>query len=78
MDPPYPFDGWADLLVGLAGRVDGPVVTESDRQIEPGPGWHAESCRRYGSTVVTLLLPGAEAAGAADQPATIEREVPRP
>jgi len=28
--------------------------------------------------VVTLLLPGAEAAGAADQPTTIEREVPRP
>ncbi|SUZ62601.1 uncharacterized protein METZ01_LOCUS15455, partial [marine metagenome] len=78
LDPPYPFDGWADLLVGLAGRVDGPVVAESDRQIEPGPGWHAESCRRYGSTVVTLLLPGAEAAGAADQPTTIEREVPRP
>ena len=78
LDPPYPFDGWADLLVGLAGRVDGPVVAESDRQIVPGPGWHAESCRRYGSTVVTLLLPEAEAAGAADQPTTIERKVPRP
>ena len=62
LDPPYSFDGWANLLANLVGRVDGPVVVESDREVEPGPGWHVESCRWYGSTVVMLLLTGAEAA----------------
>jgi 16S rRNA (guanine966-N2)-methyltransferase len=62
LDPPYSFDRWADLLANLVGRVDGPVVVESDREVEPGPGWHVESCRWYGSTVVMLLLTGAEAA----------------
>jgi len=62
LDPPYSFDRWADLLANLVGRVDGPVVVESDREVEPGPGWHVESCRWYGSTVGMLLLTGAEAA----------------
>jgi 16S rRNA (guanine966-N2)-methyltransferase len=72
LDPPYDFDGWKDLLSNLAGRVDGPVVVESDSEVEPGPDWHVESCRRYGSTVVTLLLTGAEAVPAVDRP-TIHR-----
>ena len=33
LDPPYSFDGWADLLANLVGRVDGPVVVESDREV---------------------------------------------
>jgi len=72
LDPPYDFDDWEDLMSSLVGRVDGPVVVESDSEIDPGPGWHVESCRRYGSTVVTMLLTGAEAAPTADRP-TIHR-----
>lgn len=55
LDPPYAFDGWPALLDGLDARV---VVVESDRPVDPGPGWHVERNRRYGATVVALLTPG--------------------
>jgi 16S rRNA (guanine966-N2)-methyltransferase len=51
IDPPYAFDGWKDLLAGLAARV---AVIESDREIDPGNGWAVVRSRRYGSTVVTI------------------------
>ncbi len=49
-DPPYVFGDWPRLL----NRLPTPVaVLESDRPIDPGPGWSAHT-RRYGDSVVTL------------------------
>ncbi len=53
LDPPYRFDdrAWRDLLA----HVDAPlVVAESDRAVDPGPGWRLLRSRRYGATVVVL------------------------
>ena len=54
LDPPYAFDGWPALLAGLDAGL---VVVESDREIEPAPGWHVGRVRRYAGTVLTLLSP---------------------
>lgn len=51
VDPPYGFDGWAELLPRLPAAV---VVIESNREVEaPGP-LRVHRRRRYGSTVVTI------------------------
>jgi 16S rRNA (guanine966-N2)-methyltransferase len=51
-DPPYAFDGWGTLLA----RVPAPfLVAESDRPIDPGPGWEVIRAKRYGVTHVTFL-----------------------
>jgi 16S rRNA (guanine966-N2)-methyltransferase len=50
-DPPYVFDGWADLLGALHAPF---VVIESDRAIEPPAPWLVVRCQRYGTTVVTF------------------------
>jgi 16S rRNA (guanine966-N2)-methyltransferase len=50
-DPPYAFDGWDELLAALPAAV---VVIESDRAVEPPPGWVVSRNRSYGSTVVTF------------------------
>ncbi len=62
-DPPYDFDDWAELFGLLATPLapDGVVVAESDRAIEPPPGWDVVRSRRYGSTVVTITVRGASA-----------------
>ncbi|MGZ4682244.1 MAG: 16S rRNA (guanine(966)-N(2))-methyltransferase RsmD [Acidimicrobiales bacterium] len=54
LDPPYAFDEWADLLTGFPADL---VVVESDRSIEPPPGWGVVRERRYGSTLVAVLRP---------------------
>ena len=51
-DPPYAFDGWDDLMAGLRAPL---LVAESDRPIEPGPGWEAIRAKRYGTTHVTFV-----------------------
>jgi 16S rRNA (guanine966-N2)-methyltransferase len=51
IDPPYAFDGWDGLLASLQVPV---TVIESDREVDPGPGWTVVRSRRYGSTVVTI------------------------
>lgn len=52
IDPPYAFDGWAQLLplvdVGL-------VVAEADDPVEAPEGWEQLRSRRYGRTWVTTL-----------------------
>ena len=70
-DPPYDFDGWAELLASIDAGL---LVVESDRPladllaaaaIEPGvgeahdalAGWTTIRERTYGSTVVALLQP---------------------
>jgi len=58
LDPPYAYEGWADLL----GRVgECMVVIESDREIEVPPNWIVHRARRYGATVVTLATATAQA-----------------
>jgi 16S rRNA (guanine966-N2)-methyltransferase len=51
-DPPYAFDGWAGLMGALAADL---LVAESDRPVEPAPGWEAIREKRYGATHVTFL-----------------------
>ena len=54
-DPPYGFDGWAELLRTLDAAV---LVCESDREIEPGPDhpWETWRVRQYGTPVITILV----------------------
>lgn len=52
IDPPYTWDGWAELLprlpVGLA-------VCEARHAVEAPEGWELVRSDRYGTTVITLL-----------------------
>jgi len=55
-DPPYDFDGWAELLGQLvAVAPDGVVVAESDRAVPVVGGTSVLRERRYGGTVVTII-----------------------
>ena len=53
LDPPYEFDEWENLFQALDAQV---VVVESDREINPGIGWHVQRSRQYGATVVLLVI----------------------
>lgn len=55
VDPPYAFDGWAELLGSLRAQL---VVIESDREIEPVPPATVLRARRYGGTVVSIVQYG--------------------
>jgi len=55
VDPPYAWDGWSELLDGLAG-VTATVAAESDREIATPSGWASLRTRRYGGTVVSVLV----------------------
>jgi 16S rRNA G966 N2-methylase RsmD len=60
LDPPYATDdeAWAGLLelVGLVAP-SAVVVAESDREVPLPPGWHALRTKRYGGTLVSVLMP---------------------
>jgi 16S rRNA (guanine966-N2)-methyltransferase len=62
-DPPYAWDGWAELLEALAGRA-GVVVAESSRPVDAPPAWQTVKTKQYGTTVVTVLQ-------ACDQPESV-------
>ena len=51
-DPPYAFDDWPALLALVPADL---VVVESDREVDPGPGWAHVRTRRYGGTVVSFV-----------------------
>jgi 16S rRNA (guanine966-N2)-methyltransferase len=53
-DPPYAFSEWPDLLAALPAAL---VVVESDREVDPGPGWEVVRTKRYGTTVVAIVRP---------------------
>jgi hypothetical protein len=53
-DPPYSFNGWADLL-GLLVAVAAVAVLESGEDLDPGAGWQVVRVRRYGGTFVTVV-----------------------
>lgn len=55
-DPPYAWDGWAELLAALSGAA-GALAAESDREITTTMGgWASLRTRRHGGTVVTVLV----------------------
>ncbi len=51
LDPPYDFEPWPELLEAVPAPV---VVIESDREIDPGPGWEILKAGRYAGTVVRI------------------------
>ena len=53
LDPPYDFEDWENLFQILDAQV---VVIESNREINPGIGWHVQRSRQYGATVVLLVI----------------------
>lgn len=60
LDPPYGTDdaAWLELLAlvePVAPRAV--VVVESDREVPLPAGWHALRSKRYGGTLVSVLLP---------------------
>jgi 16S rRNA (guanine966-N2)-methyltransferase len=57
LDPPYGFENWSELLDTLFQKQLGIVVIESNREIDPGPKWHVDSIRQYGSSVVVVINP---------------------
>ena len=57
LDPPYDFENWTELLDALLKKEPGITVIESNREIDPGPKWHVDSIRQYGSSVVVVIDP---------------------
>jgi 16S rRNA (guanine966-N2)-methyltransferase len=60
-DPPYDFTGWPELLARLAPRT-GLLVAETGwvgagAPWSPGPGWETVKVKRYGATVVSIVVP---------------------
>ena len=49
VDPPYRFDGFAELLEAVDTDL---LVVEAGGPVDLGPGWRMEKERTYGTTVV--------------------------
>lgn len=57
-DPPYRFDGWAQLLRRLGGAgFRGVVVAETGGAQPVADGWGVLRQKAYGSTLVTMVQP---------------------
>jgi 16S rRNA (guanine966-N2)-methyltransferase len=52
IDPPYSFDGWAELLANVQAAY---AACEAAREVPAPAGWTSLRVRRYGRTTVTLL-----------------------
>ena len=52
-DPPYDFQAWDDVLALLDART---AVLESNRVLELGARWRTTKQKRYGDTVVTMVV----------------------
>jgi 16S rRNA (guanine966-N2)-methyltransferase len=52
-DPPYAWQGWAELLACLA-PLRPLVLAETGTELALPPGWQSLRAKRYGGTVVTL------------------------
>lgn len=53
-DPPYEYEAWDDLLASINAAV---VVCESDHEINVPERWKVTRSKRYGTSVVTILIP---------------------
>jgi 16S rRNA (guanine966-N2)-methyltransferase len=53
VDPPYEYDAWSEVLALLSA---GTAVLESDRELAPGEPWRTVKQKRYGGTVVTVVV----------------------
>lgn len=53
-DPPYGFNDWSHLLLGISAPL---VVLESDRPIGDISGWETIREKKYGRTFVAFLRP---------------------
>jgi 16S rRNA (guanine966-N2)-methyltransferase len=51
-DPPYDFDDWGELLLGLQADL---AVMESSAAIPLSTGWVVTKERRYGGTLITVV-----------------------
>lgn len=51
-DPPYGYNDWARLLVGVTAGL---VVLESDREVGDIEGWQTVRSKKYGRTHVAFL-----------------------
>lgn len=57
-DPPYAFDGWQELLGGLAtAAFAGLMVIEAGTEVDAPESWLAVKTRAYGTSVVQLVRP---------------------
>jgi hypothetical protein len=57
-DPPYEWDHWPELFASMPTTVDC-VVAETGTPLPPQVGWDVEREKRYGGTIVTMLVPAA-------------------
>ena len=55
-DPPYDWSNWPELLASLPASVEC-VVAETGAPLPSQPGWDVEREKRYGGTIVTMLVP---------------------
>lgn len=53
LDPPYSFNNWDKLLEMIPARI---LVCESSMSVEVNPSWEKVLERKYGTTMVTVLI----------------------
>ena len=78
-DPPYEWSNWPELFASLPASVDC-VVAETGVPLPAQFGWDVEREKRYGGTIVTMLVPAKsqradEPSDANPQPSETEVEV---
>ena len=56
-DPPYEFQAWDQVLALLGARI---AVLESNRELDLGGSWRTTKQKRYGDTVVTVVVQRAD------------------
>ena len=56
-DPPYEFQAWDEVLTLLGARI---AVLESNRELDLGGSWRTTKQKRYGDTVVTVVVQRAD------------------
>jgi len=56
-DPPYEFQAWDQVLSLLGARI---AVLESNRELDVGGSWRTTKQKRYGDTVVTVVVQRAD------------------
>ena len=55
-DPPYEWSNWPELFASLPASVEC-VIAETGVALAAQAGWEVEREKRYGGTIVTMLVP---------------------